>query len=276
MGSHMEEPTFPPLPLSFFSSLAGSTFLFLFPFTIECGLSMKPIHIRASEGDIAETVLLPGDPHRAKLIADTLLVDATCYNSTRGALGFTGTFHGHRVSVQSTGMGCPSAVIYATELVKFYGVKTLIRVGTCGAMMESIELGDLILAMGASYDSAVVHQVLPYTMSFTPVADFGLLKAAQSAAERVSVTSHVGTVLTTDTFYWDETLPQLTEYGILAVEMETAGIYTVAAKYSAQGVRALSVLTVSDHVIKKQAMEADQRENCFANMVEIALDAAFQ
>eukprot|EP01028_Stygiella_incarcerata_P013624 TRINITY_DN82884_c0_g1_i1.p1 TRINITY_DN82884_c0_g1~~TRINITY_DN82884_c0_g1_i1.p1 ORF type:complete len:264 (+),score=49.57 TRINITY_DN82884_c0_g1_i1:76-792(+) len=238
---------------------------------------MKPIHIIASEGDIADTVLLPGDPLRAKLIAESLLEDSICYNTTRGALGFTGSYHGHRISVQSTGMGCPSAVIYVTELVKFFGVKTLIRVGTCGALKETIDIGDLILAMGVCYDSAIVHQVLPAPTCFTPVADFGLLKAAHDAAERILVKSHVGSVLTTDIFYSDGALvPRLMEYGVLAAEMETAGIYTVAAKYSTQGVRALSVMTVSDHIMKKQSMNSEQRENCFANMVEIALEAAFK
>lgn len=230
------------------------------------------VHMSAKAGEIADRVLLPGDPLRAKYIAENFLEGAVCYTQVRGMLGYTGTYKGQRVSVQGTGMGVPSISIYAHELIKDYGVKRLIRVGTCGAYQESLQLRDIILAMSAATDSAV-NQYRFGTITYAPTASFPLLLAAYQAATQLGKTVQVGSVFTTDTFYTeDESMTQkLIDYGVLAVEMESAALYTLAAKF---GVESLSVLTVSDHLITHAQTTSDEREKSFGDMVEIALEAS--
>jgi purine-nucleoside phosphorylase len=228
-------------------------------------------HIGAERGQIAERVLMPGDPLRAKWIAETFLTDATCYSTVRNMFGFTGTYRGVPVSVQGSGMGIPSISIYAHELINDYGVTTLVRVGSCGALADSLQLRDVIAAIGASTDSAINRQRFDGMIDYAPVADFGLLRGAVDAAARRDLDVKVGQVLSADVFYTDRPdLPErLAGYGVLAVEMEAAALYTLAAKFDA---RALALLTVSDHIVRGEALPAADRERSFSQMVEIALD----
>ncbi|BCJ38416.1 purine nucleoside phosphorylase DeoD-type [Actinocatenispora thailandica] len=228
-------------------------------------------HIGAERGQIAERVLMPGDPLRAKWIAETFLTDATCYSTVRNMFGFTGTYRGVPVSVQGSGMGIPSISIYAHELINDYGAKTLVRVGSCGALADSLRLRDVIAAIGASTDSAINRQRFDGVIDYAPVADFGLLRGAVDAAAGRDVDVRVGQVLSADVFYSDRPdLPErLAGYGVLAVEMEAAALYTLAAKFD---VRALALLTVSDHIVRGEALPAADRERSFSQMVEIALD----
>ncbi|QSO47670.1 purine-nucleoside phosphorylase [Alicyclobacillus mengziensis] len=230
------------------------------------------VHIAARDGEIADAILLPGDPLRAKHIAETFLENPKCYNEVRGMLGYTGEYQGKRVSVQGTGMGTPSISIYANELMQSYGVRSLIRVGTCGAYQTDVHVRDLVLAMTASTDSAVNRVRFPH-LDFAPAADFRLLYRAYQYAVSKGMSVHVGPVFTSDSFYRDEeeTVQKLTEYGTLAVDMETAALYTLAAKYNA---RALSVLTVSDHMVTGEETTAEERRTSFADMVEVALNVA--
>lgn len=227
-------------------------------------------HIGASRGQIAPCILLPGDPLRAKYIAETLLKEATCFNEVRGMLGFTGRYGDKVVSVMGTGMGIPSLSIYVCELVSEYDVKTLIRVGTCGALQPYLGIGDIVLAMTASTDSHI-NKLRFDGRDFAPVANFRLLSKAYEAADRRGSEVHVGGILTSDTFYHDdpESWRKWAAFGALAVEMETAGLYTLAAKY---GVDALSVLTVTDSLVRRERATAKQRERDFPRMAEIALD----
>jgi purine-nucleoside phosphorylase len=230
------------------------------------------IHIGAKRGDIAPSILLPGDPLRAKFIAETLLEDAVCFNEVRGMLGFTGTYHDKRVSVMGTGMGVPSHSIYVNELIAEYEVKTLIRVGTCGALQADLDLGDIVLAMTASTDSHI-NRLRFGGMDFAPTASFELLLRAHEAAKAIGCAVRAGNILSSDTFYHDdpESWRQWAAFGVLAVEMETAGLYTLAAKY---GVEALSILTVSDNLARCERATADQRERGFPRMAELALEIA--
>lgn len=230
------------------------------------------IHIGAKEGEIAEAILLPGDPLRAKYIAETFLDEPTCYNEVRGMYGFTGTYKGKRVSVQGTGMGVPSISIYTNELIQSYGVKTLIRVGTCGGVQKDVHVRDVILAMTACTDSNMNHLTFP-GFDYAPCASFSLLKDAYDAARNRNLNVRVGNVLTADVFYREsmDMVKKLGEYGVLAVEMETTALYTIAAKY---GVKALSVLTVSDHIFTGEDTTAQERQTTFNDMITIALDAA--
>lgn len=230
------------------------------------------IHIGAKEGEIAEAILLPGDPLRAKYIAETFLDEPTCYNEVRGMYGFTGTYKGKRVSVQGTGMGVPSISIYTNELIQSYGVKTLIRVGTCGGMQKDVHVRDVILAMTACTDSNMNHLTFP-GFDYAPCASFSLLKDAYDAARNRNLNVRVGNVLTADVFYREsmDMVKKLGEYGVLAVEMETTALYTIAAKY---GVQALSVLTVSDHIFTGEDTTAQERQTTFNDMITIALDTA--
>ena len=231
------------------------------------------IHIGAQPGDIAETVLLPGDPLRAKHVAEHILEEASCYNQIRGMYGYTGFYQGRKVSVQGTGMGVPSISIYVNELITEYGVKNCIRIGTCGSLQPDIRLRDVILAMSASTDSNF-NTIRFHGMTFSPTADFDLLlKAYRAASDMLSNRSvKVGNVLTTDTFYHDD--PDYwrlwAAYRILVIEMETAVLYTLGAKY---GVRALSVLTVSDDLVRGETVSSDERRQSFTDMVHIALEA---
>ena len=227
-------------------------------------------HIGAGPGDIAERVLLPGDPLRAKWIAENFLADARCYTQVRGMLGFTGTYQGVPVSVQGTGMGQPSASIYAHELLTEYGVRTLIRVGSCGALSETLRLRDVIAASGASTDSAMNRVRFAGLVDYAPVADFSLLHAAVHAAEERGIPVTVGPILAEDAFYSDrpDLYDTLAAYGVLAIEMETAALYTIAARH---GARALTLLTVSDHIRTGERCTAEEREQTFRQMVEIAV-----
>ena len=229
-------------------------------------------HIGAEPGQIAPRVLLPGDPLRAKWIAETFLEDATCYSTVRNMLGFTGRYQGVEVSVQGSGMGMPSCSIYSHELINDYGVTSLIRVGSCGALTEGLKVRDVVAAIGSSTDSAMNRARFDGLIEYAPVADFGLLRAAVDAATGRGIPMHVGPILATDTFYSDrpDLYDRLADYGVLAVEMESAALYTVAARYRA---RALTLLTVSDHLKTGERTTADEREQTFGEMVHIALDA---
>jgi len=230
-------------------------------------------HIAARPGQVAPTVLLPGDPRRAQWIAETFLDDATCYTEVRGMLGFTGTWQGQPVSVQGSGMGQPSMAIYVNELFTEYDVQTIVRVGSCGALTERLGLRDVVLASGACTDSAMNrHRFLG--LDYAPVADFGLLRAAYDAAvARGDVTTHVGLIHSSDSFYNPraaELTKPLVDHGVLAVEMEASALYTLAAAY---GRRALAICTVSDHIVTGEETTALEREQTFGAMVEIALAA---
>ena len=231
------------------------------------------IHIGAKPGEIAETVLLPGDPYRAKWAAETFLTDVTCVNEVRGMLGFTGMWNGNRVTIHGSGMGMPSLSIYVNELIKDYGAKTLIRIGSCGAMQEKVAIRDVILAMTATTLSTPSRGIFK-EINFAPCADYGLLRAAADAAASKGSATHVGGIYSSDVFYDErpDLNEQMIRHGILGVEMEAAELYNLAARH---GCRALAVLTVSDHLITHDALPSDQREKSFGDMVEIALEAAF-
>ncbi|MEV0899767.1 purine-nucleoside phosphorylase [Actinoplanes sp. NPDC049802] len=231
------------------------------------------VHIGGKPGDIADRVLLPGDPMRAKWIAETFLEDPVCYTQVRGMLGFTGTWQGVRVSVQGSGMGMPSASIYTHELINEYGVKSVIRIGSCGALAMDLNLGDVIAAIGSATDSNMNRARFDGLIDYAPVADFGLLRTAVDVAEAQGVPMRVGPILAADAFYTDrpDLYDALADYGVLAVEMESAAIYTIAARY---GAKALTILTVSDHIKRGEAMESAQREQGFSNMVKIGLNTA--
>ncbi len=233
---------------------------------------MMSVHIGAKQGEIAESILLPGDPLRAKYIAETFLKDADCYNNVRGMLGFTGTYKGKRVSVQGTGMGLPSISIYVNELIREYGVKKLFRVGTCGAIQKDVKVRDVIIAMTSTTDSNINRQTFP-GFDFAPCANFDLLKKAYEAGVEKGLHIRVGNVFSSDVFYRDniDIMKKLAEYGVLAVEMETTALYTLAAKY---GVHALSILTVSDHIFTGEETTAEERQTTFNDMIEMALEAA--
>ena len=227
-------------------------------------------HIGAAAGEIAPLVLFPGDPLRAKWIAETFLDDARCYSEVRGMLGFTGTWHGRPVSVQGSGMGQPSLAIYATELFREYDVQSLIRVGSAGALTEKVKVRDIVIASGACTDSSM-NRIRFDGLDYAPVADWGLLSAAAAAAgPRDDV--HVGLIFSADSFYAarPELLTRMVEHGVLAIEMEASALYTIAA---AHGRRALSVCTISDHVVTGESTPAEDRERTFGDMVEIALEA---
>jgi purine-nucleoside phosphorylase len=229
-------------------------------------------HIGAEPGQIAERVLMPGDPLRAKWIAETYLEGATCYSSVRNMFGFTGRYKGVDVSVQGSGMGMPSCSIYTHELINDYGVKTLIRVGSCGAITDDLRLRDVIAASGSSTDSAMNRLRFDGLIDYAPVADFHLLRAAVDAAAARGIQMHVGPILAADAFYTDrpDLYDRLADYGVLAVEMESAALYTIAARFRA---RALTILTVSDHLKSGEHTSAQEREQTFSQMIEVALDA---
>jgi purine-nucleoside phosphorylase len=236
------------------------------------------IHIGARTGEIAPTVLMPGDPLRAKWIAETFLDDAKCYNEVRGMYGYTGTWKGERVSVQGSGMGQPSLAIYANELFDEYDVQSIVRVGSCGALTPKVALRDLVIASGACTDSAM-NRIAFEGLDYAPVADFGLLRAAYDASTKLAQTGphaqavHVGLIFSSDSFY--AARPELTrrmvDHGVLAVEMEASALYTLAARHDR---RALAICTVSDHIVTGELTSAQEREQSFSTMVEIALTAA--
>lgn len=229
-------------------------------------------HINPRGVPIAETVLIPGDPLRAKFIAENYLDDVEQFNEVRNMLGFTGTYRGTEVSVMGSGMGIPSIGIYASELVKFFGAKKLIRVGSCGSLQKDIDLYDVIIAQSASTDSNFLHQYgLPGT--FAPTASWQLLAAAVEQAKRQDATYHVGNILSSDVFYnEDETAnARWSGMGVLGVEMESAALYAIAARH---GVDALGIFTVSDNIITGEKTSAEERQTAFTAMMDIALPLA--
>ena len=228
------------------------------------------IHIEAQKGEIAETVLLPGDPLRAKWIAETYLEDIHCYNRVRNMFGYTGTYKGRRISVQGTGMGVPSISIYAHELINEYDVKNLIRVGSAGSYQKSIKLRDIVIAMAASSTSGI-NQARFEGADFAPTADFGLFQQAIELAKHKNIKVKAGNVLTSDEFYADEfeSYQKWSKFGVLCVEMESSGLYTIAAKHR---VNALSLLTISDSLVTGEKTSTKDRETTFKEMVEIALE----
>lgn len=234
---------------------------------------MSTPHIEAQNGDYAETVLLPGDPLRAKYIAENFLTNVKQVNSVRNAFGYTGEYKGHRISVQGSGMGIPSMSIYINELVRFYGVKTIIRVGSCGGMAPSVKLRDVCLASGSSTDSAVVANSFAAGVHFAPLADFKLLDTAYHVAKNMGIEPKVGDIFAADRFYNDDIdMKKLADYGVIGTEMESAGLYLLAAKLH---FRALSVLTVSDLLFGSQEKTtAAEREKTFNDMIKISLETA--
>ena len=232
------------------------------------------IHIGAKAGDIAETVLLPGDPKRAKWIAENYLENLFCYTDIRGILGFTGTYKGKKVSIQGTGMGIPSISIYITELMKDYGVKNLIRVGSAGSYQKDVNVRDVVIAMSTSTDSNINNRRFNGA-NFSPTANFELFKTALKVAEEKNIKIKAGNVLTSDEFYNDNSdyYKKWADFGVLAVEMETAGLYTLAAKYKA---KALSILTISDSLVSPEITSPEEREKTFSEMIELALETAIR
>jgi purine-nucleoside phosphorylase len=230
------------------------------------------VHIDAKKGQIAETILLPGDPLRAKWIADTFLKDVFLYNEVRGMLGFTGTYKGKKISVQGTGMGIPSTLIYCHELITEFGVKNLIRVGTAGSYQKDVHIRDIVIAMAASTNSGL-NTIRFNGADFAPTASFQLFQKAIEIAKQKNIPIKAGGILSSDEFYADEfeSFKKWADYGVLCVEMETSGLYTIAAKHH---VNALSILTISDNLITKERTTADEREQTFKEMVEIALELA--
>jgi purine-nucleoside phosphorylase len=230
-------------------------------------------HIAAADGQIAPHVLMPGDPMRAKWIAENFLDGAECYSEVRGMLGFTGTYRGEPVSVQGSGMGLPSMSIYLNELLREYGVRSVVRVGSCGALTEDLALRDIVIASGACTDSSM-NRIRFEGLDYAPVADFGLLRAAYDAATArdLPAATRVGLLMSSDSFYHPrpELTSRMVEYGVLAVEMEASALYTLAAQHKA---RALAICTVSDHVLTGEQTSWEERQNSFGDMVEIALDA---
>ena len=231
-------------------------------------------HINAKEGEFAPTVLMPGDPLRAKHIAENFLDDARLVTDVRNMFGFTGTYQGKPVSVMGSGMGIPSASIYATELIKFYGVKNIIRVGSCGAVLPNIDLHDVVLAMGACTDSNV-NRTRFGGYDFAAICDYGLLRKAVDAAEARNAHVRVGNVYSADLFYTPEPemFDRIEALGILGVDMEAAGLYGVAAEL---GAKALTILTVSDHIRTGVKTTPEERQTSFNTMIHIALDAAIR
>ena len=233
---------------------------------------MSTPHIGAKMGDIAETVLLPGDPLRAKFIAETFLEDVVQFNTVRNMFGYTGTYKGKKISVMGSGMGVPSIGIYSYELIHFFGVKNLIRIGSCGAIQKDLQLYDVIFGIGASTNSNYAHQFnLPGTYSAT--ASYELLEKAKKAADEKGTHVTVGNILSSDTFYTEDTteVERWAKMGVLAIEMEAFALYCNAAR---AGVNALCILTVSDSIVNKEETTAEEREKSFTRMMEIALELA--
>lgn len=229
-------------------------------------------HINARPEDFGKTVLMPGDPLRSKFIAESFLENARLVNNVRGVQGYTGTYKGTKVSVMASGMGMPSIGIYSYELFNIFGVENIIRVGSAGALLDKIELRDLVIGLGACTNSNFPNTYgLPGT--FAPIADFSLLEAAVSSAKERGFRFHVGNLLSSDTFYNEkpEASSEWIKMGVMAVEMEAAALYCQAAR---AGKRALAVCTVSDHIIKGTALDAEARQNTFCDMIEVALDVA--
>ncbi len=232
-------------------------------------------HNKASVGDYADAVLLPGDPLRAKWIADNFLKDVVEVNAVRNCLGYTGTFNGKRVSVQATGMGQPSLAIYVHELINIYGVKSLIRVGTCGGLNIKVKVRDLIIAQAATTDSAIVRDAFP-GYGYAPIADYDLLSAAVTKARKAKLRAHISNILSSDIFYTADgfkTYEKLAAHGVLGVEMEAATLYLLAARF---GVRALCVCTMTDCLVTQEELSAADRQSSLTDMVQLALEVAVE
>ncbi len=247
---------------------------------------MSSPHNAANVGEIAERILLPGDPLRAKYIAENFLEGAKLYTDIRNVYGYTGKYKGVEVSVQATGMGIPSFSIYVYELIHTYGVKKLIRVGSCGGMHKNVKIRDVLIAQGATTDSSIVHQVFGGAVNYSLISDFDLLEKAVANARKLKLPVKVGNVICTDRFYNDygdvngifgdgkrSLNEKLVQYGILAVEMETAALYLLAAEGNVQG---LGIFTVSDHLLTHEEVEPRERENSFNDMIKIALETVIE
>ncbi|MDO4199481.1 MAG: purine-nucleoside phosphorylase [Clostridia bacterium] len=231
--------------------------------------SIPTPHINANKGDIAESVLMPGDPLRAKFIAENYLENVSCFNKVRGMLGFTGTYKGKRVSVMGSGMGMPSIGIYSYELYNFYDVKNIIRVGSAGALQDNVNVRDVVIAMGACTDSNYGFQ---YELGglFAPIANYNLLSNAVEATKAMPINTHVGNICSSDGFYTDKKFAQKWhDMGVLAVEMEAAALYMNAARSRKN---ALCILTISDHIFRRESLSSDEREKGFGNMVTLGLE----
>ena len=228
------------------------------------------VHINATKGQIAEVVLMPGDPLRAKYIAEHYLTDVEQYNSVRNMFGYTGLYKGQRVSVQGSGMGIPSMMIYANELYTEFGVEKIIRIGSAGSIQPDVNVRDIVLAQGATTDSSIITNIFQGQVNFAPLASFDLLDKAYHLAKERGATVHVGNILSSDRFYNAELNKQkLQEYGVLAVEMEAAGLYALSAQHKKQ---ALAIVTISDHILTGEETTAEEREKTFNEMMEIALE----
>ena len=231
-------------------------------------------HINATPDDIAKTVLMPGDPLRAKFIAENFLENAVLFNNVRGIHGYTGTYKGHRISVMASGMGIPSIGIYSYELYNFFGVENIMRIGSAGAMQEGIRVRDIVIGMGACTNSNYGDQ-FGLSGSFSAIADYKMMKTAIDVCEELSAPYHVGNILSSDTFYSDDTeaSAKWTRMGVMAVEMEAAGLYMNAAR---AGKRALAICTISDHLLTGEATTAEERQNSFTQMMQVALETAIR
>ena len=231
-------------------------------------------HINATPDQIAKTVLMPGDPLRAKFIAENFLEDAVLFNNVRGIHGYTGTYKGHKVSVMASGMGIPSIGIYSYELFNFFGVDNIMRIGSAGAMQENIRVRDIVIGMGACTNSRYGEQFgLPG--SFAPIASYKMMKTAIEVCDELNATYHVGNILSSDTFYSDDTegSAKWSKMGVMAVEMEAAGLYMNAAR---AGKNALAICTISDHLITGEATSAEERQNSFTQMMQVAIETAIR
>lgn len=231
-------------------------------------------HIGAEKGEVAKIVFLPGDPLRAKYIAETFLEDVKQYNTVRNAFGYTGTYKGVPISVQGTGMGVPSISIYVEELIRDFDCEVLIRVGSAGAIQEDVKVRDVVLAQGATTDSYINRQTFNNQVDFAPISDFGLLKTAYEKATANDYEVKVGNVFTSDRFYNDELdKEKLASYGVLAIEMEAAALYSIAAKHKR---KALAILTISDHILTGEETTSEERERTFDDMIVVALETALE
>ena len=235
-------------------------------------LSFPTPHIKATDKDIAKTVLMPGDPKRSELVANKFLDDAKLFNDVRGVKGYTGKWKGVPVSVMASGMGMPSMAIYSYELYNAFGVENIIRIGSAGAMQKDVKVRDIVLGMGACTNSAYAKQ-FKLDGTFAPICDFELLKKAIAIGEAKNFSLHVGNILSSDTFYDDdpESNARWRKMGVLAVEMEAAALYMNAARANK---RALAICTISDSLVTGEALSADERQNSFLEMIELALDVA--
>lgn len=229
---------------------------------------MPTPHIEAQKGEIADKILLPGDPLRAKFIAEHFLEDAVQFNSVRGMLGFTGLYKGERVSVMGTGMGIPSISIYANELITEYGVKKLIRVGTAGSINEAVHVRDLVIAQAAATTSSLVKNDFP-GFDFPQISDFDLLDKAYHIAKSLDLNAHVGNVLSSDLFYGGPDGVALGKFGVKAIEMEAAGLFYLGAKY---GVQTLAIMTISDHILTGEVTTSQERQSTFTDMMKVGLE----